>query len=209
MVSGQTYHVWNALTTSTTGSSTLQWLTFHWPLCCHLQNISYLWSMLQLCQMLTIKGFISWLLLSIRNHPFGHSTAKGVVLITSIWNLDFFWSIYHPFCLHPSLTTLNVMLLDYFIAFYPLLLILLTYWLVKLHDWFRIVTRLIPFYKCFHHFRKEWDLKESLIGAFATFYLLSYVKVLNVTSDMLRGDTFTTMLTSEVSIIYIMPFVLY
>ena len=40
-----------------------------------------------------------------------------------VWNLDFFRSVYKPFCLHPNLTTLQVMSLDYFIALYPLLLI--------------------------------------------------------------------------------------
>ena len=51
-----------------------------------------------------------------------------------IWNLDFFRSVYTPFCLHPSLTTLQVMSLDYIIAAYPLVLILVMYLLVNLHS---------------------------------------------------------------------------
>ena len=42
--------------------------------------------------------------------------------IYGMWNLDFFRSIYTPFCLHPSLTTLQVLTLDYIIAAYPLVL---------------------------------------------------------------------------------------
>ena len=42
-----------------------------------------------------------------------------------------------------------------------------------------------PFYRWLHRFRKEWDIKTSLIGAFATFYLLCYVKILNVTADIM------------------------
>ncbi len=146
------------------------------------------------CQMITIKGFISWVFLSTRKHNFGHSTAKVLTVVTSIWNLDFFRSIYQPFCLHPSLTTLDILLLDYLIALYPLLLILMTYWLVKLYDRFALTTWLCrPFYACFHRFRKECDLKASLIGAFATFYLLSYLKVINVTSDVLSAGIFLTM----------------
>ena len=144
--------------------------------------------------MITIKGFVSWLLHSVRHHHFGLSAAKVAITVLSIWNLDFFRSMYHPFCLYPSFTTLDALLLDYTIALYPLILILLTYLLVKLHDRFGCVTWLFrPLYVCFHRFRKEWDIKASLIGAFATFYLLSYVKVLNITSEFLHGVLFLTM----------------
>ena len=32
--------------------------------------------------------------------------------VYGVWNLDFFRSVYKPFCLHPSLSTLQVMILD-------------------------------------------------------------------------------------------------
>ena len=100
----------------------------------------------------------------------------------SIWNLDFFRSLYSPFCLHPQLTSLQVLSLDYLIAIYPMILVFLTYAFVKLHDSFRLTVCLCrPLYKCLHYFRKEWDIKSSLIGAFAIMLLLSYVKTLNVT----------------------------
>lgn len=113
---------------------------------------------------------------------------KFLIAIFSIWNLDFFRSLYPPFCLHPKLSILHILSLDYFIALYPMILIFLTYFLVKLHDRFRFVVYFCrPVYKCFHFFRKEWDIETSLIGAFATFYLLSYVRALNITSSILTG----------------------
>ena len=59
----------------------------------------------------------------------------GDVLLAyfSIWNLDFFRTLYSPFCLHPNASTLQVLSLDYIIAAYPLALIILTYTLVRLH----------------------------------------------------------------------------
>ena len=103
-----------------------------------------------------------------------------------IWNLDFFRDVYDPFCLHPNMTTLQTLALDYMIAIYPLLLILVTYMFVKLHDNNRLFIRLwTPFYWCFARIRKEWHIRSSLIGAFATFLLLSYVKILNVSSYLL------------------------
>ena len=98
----------------------------------------------------------------------------------SVWNLDFFRVLYSPFCLHPKMTTLQALALDYAIAVYPLLLIVITYVLVEMHDNnFRIIVYLWkPFHKYFVHFRREWNIRGSLINAFATFLLLSYVKFL-------------------------------
>ena len=98
----------------------------------------------------------------------------------SVWNLDFFRVLFSPFCLHPKMTTLQALALDYAIAVYPLLLIVITYILVEMHDNnFRLIVYLWkPFHKYFVHFRREWNIRGSLINAFATFLLLSYVKFL-------------------------------
>ena len=102
------------------------------------------------------------------------------ISLYSVWNLDFFRVLYSPFCLHPKMTTLQALALDYAIAVYPLLLIVMTYVLVEMHDSnFRIIVYLWkPFHKYFVHFRREWNIRGSLINAFATFLLLSYVKFL-------------------------------
>ena len=106
--------------------------------------------------------------------------------IHSIWNLDFGRSLYEPFCLHPDLTMHQVLALDYLIAVYPLLLILLTYLLVKLHDSYRLAVIICkPFYCCIRCIRKEWNANASLIDVFATFILLSNVKLLNVSFDLI------------------------
>ena len=105
----------------------------------------------------------------------------------SVWNLDFFRTLYSPFCLHPKMTALQTLALDYAIAVYPLLLIVITYVLVEMHDHdFRIIVCLWkPFHACFVHLRREWNIRGSLINAFATFLLLSYVKFLYTSFDLL------------------------
>ena len=119
----------------------------------------------------------------------GSLYAAGYVYFTyvSIWNLDFFRLVYPPFCLHPSATTLQVLSLDYIIAAYPLVLIILTYILVTLHYYnCRIVVCLWrPFFRCYIHFRRQCDIRNSLVDVFATFLLLSYVKFLSVSFDIL------------------------
>ena len=105
----------------------------------------------------------------------------------SIWNLDFFRMAYSPFCLHPNASTLQILSLDYIIAAYPLALIILTYTLVTLHyhNCRLVVCLWKPFLKCCIHFRRQWNIQTSLVDAFATFLLLSYVKFLSVSFDIL------------------------
>ena len=110
-----------------------------------------------------------------------------ILSLYGIWNLDFLRTFYDSFCLHPSMNILHVFALDYIIAAYPLFLITVTYALVKLHDHnFKLIVWLWkPFRRCFIRFKRHWDIKTSLIDAFATFLLLSYVKFFSVSFDLL------------------------
>ena len=103
-----------------------------------------------------------------------------------IWNLDFFRSVYDPFCLHPGLTTLQVISLDYIIAAYPLVTILVMYVLVHLYsqEYRPVVILWKPFHYCCTRFRHQLNIKTSLVDAFGTFFSLSYVKFLSTTVDL-------------------------
>ena len=83
--------------------------------------------------------------------------------------------------------TLQALALDYGIAFYPLALIIVTYVLIELHahNVKFIVWIWKPFHRCFARFRQKWDIKTSTIDAFATFLLLSNIKLLSVSFDLL------------------------
>ena len=108
-----------------------------------------------------------------------HSTLYG------IWNLDYFRTLYPDTCL--QLTTLQALSLDYIIAIYPLVLILITYILIKLHsrgcrvlEW---IWKLIK--KCLVKFKHVDNIRASMIDVFATFLLLMYCKILSVNFDLL------------------------
>ena len=75
-------------------------------------------------------------------------TSRIGLSLYGIWNLDFIRLLYHPFCLHPEMTTLQVLALDYAIAIYPLLLIVFTYLLVEMHD--HNVRIIVWLWKPFH-----------------------------------------------------------
>ena len=114
------------------------------------------------------------------------SVADVVATVFGIWNLDFFRLVYKPFCLHPNLSMIQIMYLDYLIAVYPLLLIVVTFMLLKLYERFIVVKIFFkPLVWLFAHLNHHWNASTSLIEAFATFILLSYVKVLNTSFDII------------------------
>ena len=106
--------------------------------------------------------------------------------VYGIWNLDFFRTLYPPFCLVPGMKTLDVIATDYIIAFYPLLLISITYACIELHahNCRPIVVLWKPFHICFARLRRSWDAKTSIIDAFASFLLMSYVKIAKIGFDL-------------------------
>ena len=112
---------------------------------------------------------------------------KALFTFHSIWNLDFFKLIYDPFCLHPNAFPLQILALEYIAAVYPLLAIAGTYILVKLyyHNWALVVWLWKPLGKCCAWFTRSWNPQTSLVNAFATFFLLAYIKFLSVSFTLL------------------------
>ena len=111
------------------------------------------------------------------------------LLVSSVFcNLDIFRAFYEPFCIHPHMTVVQALALDYLIAIYPLMLILLALALVSLHDRQRNVVLVAlwrPFEKTLTPFVHNLNIKTSLIESFATLYFLSAMKVQSVSLDLL------------------------
>jgi hypothetical protein len=118
---------------------------------------------------------------------------KDIIIVLetlySIWNLNFFRAFTPDICLRIS--TLDALLLEYVVAFYPMLLIVATYIATELHfRGYRIITvPWQPFRLCSIYFRKEWNIKSSLIDVFATFLLLSYNRLLDINFSLLMYIT--------------------
>ena len=112
----------------------------------------------------------------------------GKLLMTfySYWNLEFFHSVLPDICL--NVTTLQALALEYLIALYPFVLIAISYLMIKLY-YHRKTSLLLyawkPFQKLQAKLQKSLDVRTSVIDSFSTFFLLSYVKVLSVTCDLL------------------------
>ena len=82
---------------------------------------------------------------------------------------------------------MQVIALDYLLALYPLLILVGFYMLVMAHDkGYKIALKLWrPFLRCCARVRHEWNVKHSIIDAFATFLILSYMKFLNTSIDLM------------------------
>ena len=138
--------------------------------------------------------------------PFIHIVAT----LYGVWNLDFFRTVVPSTCL--KINTLQALTLDYTIAFYPLFLVIISYILIELHDngCLLIVYIWKPVSKCFRMLNSSIDIKSSVINSFSTFLLLSYIKVLSVTFDLLvpvwahdaRGNHVGTYLYYDANVVY-------
>ena len=150
---------------------------------------TYLHGYILFCQLLSIPT-ISRLLVNDLGYKNYQSTKWSINVFTSIigiWNLDFFRLMYKPFCLHPQMTVIQSLALDYLIALYPLLLVAITYWLVSLYG--RNCTTVVylwrPLRKILRPISRDLDIKSTLIESFSTLYLLSVVKIQSVSLDLL------------------------
>ena len=147
---------------------------------------SHLNSVVLFSQVLSIPALVR-LIMSALSH--GNSwlvkVSKVFLVFYSIWNLELFRSVIPDICL--NVTTLQALALEYLVAFYPFLLILVSYFIIRLHDKkiAFIVTVWKPFHKVLTMFRRSWNIRTSVIDSFATFFLLSYIKVLSVSTDLL------------------------
>ena len=112
-----------------------------------------------------------------------------------VWNLDFFRSVLPPFCVSENITTLQAIAPQYLPAFYPLLLIVVTYILIELHDRnVRVVVWMWrPFHRCLAPFQRKlkWDPKASIVSTFATFLTLVHNKLILISSELLGGSRVT------------------
>jgi hypothetical protein len=137
-----------------------------------------------LCQLYASPAVLRVLVLKMQNTWYAiiiqlFSTLYG------IWNLDFFRTVVPPICL--PLNTLQVIALDYLVAVYPLFLLVCFYLLVTAHDrGCKLVVRLARlFFWCSARLRHQWNIKHSIIDAFTSFLLLSHIKFVSTSANLL------------------------
>ena len=83
---------------------------------------------------------------------------------------------------------LHILMLDYLVAIYPMLLIATAYIIVQLHDsGFRpLLYMWKPFHRLFARFRRQWGIQTTLMDAFVTFFFLSTTKLFSISISLLN-----------------------
>ena len=156
---------------------------------CHISPTSpYLHGPILFSHVFSLPMLSRIFLLGYDTHPKPFKAMKFAYLsLMGLWNLDFFRLLYNPFCIHPNMTILQVLALDYLIALYPIILLVLTYFAVRLHsrDFKPLILLWKPFSHIFRSVRNKLHLKHSLVDSFAAIFLLSTVKFQSVTFDLL------------------------
>ena len=116
----------------------------------------------------------------------------------SFWSLDNYrifktLSDGYPVCLGERLRVIDVLVLHYTSALYPFLLIVVAYVVIELHA--RNCRVLVWLWKplCFActRFRQSWKLQTSVVDAFASFIILSYVKLVRISLLLVTYTTVT------------------
>ena len=117
------------------------------------------------------------------------TVSKFILTLYGTFNLDFFRHVLPPLCITTHLKPIHRDLLGYISAFYPFVLIFITWFCIKLHDnnCKPVVIIWKPFHRCFVRLRKGWNIRNDLIDVFASFFLLSYSKVMYQTWLMLAA----------------------
>ena len=75
----------------------------------------------------------SSVLAAIEPYPIAEIPAKVILSIYGIWNFDFFRTLIPHICVR--IDTLEALALDYAIAFYPLILLVITYVIVHVNTY--------------------------------------------------------------------------
>ena len=97
-----------------------------------------------------------------------------------IWNLDFFRFIIPPFCVSSAIKPIHINFLYFISAFYPLCLIAFSWTCIHLYSQnFKPIVWLWDKLKqsVLNRFNINWDAESTIIDVFATFFLLSYAKL--------------------------------
>ena len=103
--------------------------------------------------------------------------------LASFWNLDFF-RMYYSFCLHPKASAMAIMALDYATTVYPVLLITITYVMVKLYDQnFKLLVW--PWKAVSVILKPLRNVRTSLVDVFASFIYLSSTRLLVTSMNFL------------------------
>ena len=132
--------------------------------------------------------------------PLLRNTFKALLTLYEPWNLDFGTHLLPDFCVSPSIKNIHIFLLRYIPAMYYLLLIVLTYFSLKLNNFqcqvMEVRRCLHPVRSCIGSIRALINPQASIVDVIATLFILSSAKFF-VNSLLAFRATFLTNITAQ------------
>ena len=161
-------------------------------------------------QMLTIPfpsvGYNSWITTWDVFEIFSFPKYNFVIFILlKIWNLDFIFTGYSeeidkgyeiggiPICLWKHMNPLGALSFWYFIAFYPIILLILLYVCIILYDrgYKCVVTVVKPFHRLLARFWRNYDIQPSFVHTAASVYTLCFTQLAGISLKLLHPSIYT------------------
>ena len=106
-----------------------------------------------------------------------HLLFKLVTAFYGVWNLNFVRFLIPPFCISPHLKQLHIVSLLYISAFYPIIMIAITWTCIEFYS--RNIKPFVWLWDKVKIFsRTKQETKFSIVDTFSTFLLFSYTKML-------------------------------
>ena len=102
-----------------------------------------------------------------------------------IWNLDFFRLVLPPVCVSTFIKAIDILLFDYIIAFFPLLITIFVLVGIELYDRNCCVAVCLSTPLKLLCRNRNWNPKKAILKTCATFLLLSYSKILFVSINLI------------------------
>ena len=117
----------------------------------------------------------------------GQILTRAILTIFGVLNLDFFHLVVPPMCVSSSFKSIDILLFDYIIGFYPIVLTLFIYIGVELHDrnCCMVTYITLPVVKLLNLLHKTWNPKTTILNTCITFILLAYSKIFSASINFL------------------------
>lgn len=138
--------------------------------------------------------------------PYQRVIFNILTFLSSIWDMDYS-SLFSFLCISSSLNNMDVILLHFVTAAYPLVLVAISYGLIQLRNknYLLVVFLWKPFEICLHKFRREWNVAGSIVHAYATLFILSFNSFLFNAYMMLKITTLYSKEGEVRNILYYQP----
>jgi hypothetical protein len=123
-------------------------------------------------------------IIMLKDRPLALKALRCVGVLYGFWNLDFFRLFYPNVCL--GTTPFQTLVLDLIVGIYPLLLMVLIYLAISMYsnNFWPLILICKPFRAALKKIGENWEIRTSIIDSFATFILLSSMKILIVAYDL-------------------------